>query len=525
MCGGGSGAVQRYVNEGELRVKRVLLAGIMHEANSFARTPAPLAHFERQGVFTGDAVGARYAGTRTEMAGFLEQAGAEGWRVSTPIMVPCAPAGPMSDAAFQLFRDRLVEAVRTALPLDGVLLALHGSCVVESEPDGDGALAQAVRDVVGPDVPICISLDPHSNVSDRLAGAVNAISAYRTHPHTDHKETGLRAAVMLTRAMAGEIQPRVSFARGHQMRGFDSSRTGPVDGPMRRALALARQMEADDPDVLEVSLQSGYVMCDVWHVGPSVAVTARTDHPRFEALAKQMLRFAWDERENDTVQLISVAEAVAAARAVPDGPGPIVISDFGDAPGGGGYGDATHLLRALLDASFENAVFVSLADAAAVGLAMEAGIGASLPLSLGGHTAPLHGGGPIDDVFEVLAFHEGHFTHEGPYTPGVIGNFGASVLLGCRGMRIVVTTFQRNIVDLAQLRMFGIEPRQCGLIAIKCMDAFRAAFTPIARAVITCESGGVCSRVQTTLTWHNPRRPIWPLDPAEIVAEAAGYSA
>jgi microcystin degradation protein MlrC len=506
-------------------MKRVLLAAIMHEANSFAATPAPIAHYQRQGVFTGHAVAARYAETRTEMAGFLEHARAEGWWIATPIAVPCAPAGPMSDEAFALFRDTLTAGVRAAMPLDGVLLALHGSCVVQSEPDGDGGIAQAVRDIVGPDVPICISLDPHSNVSDRLAAAVTSISAYRTHPHTDHKEAGLRAATMLTRALAGEISPQVHFARGHQMRGFDSSRTGPPDGPMRRALALARKMEADDPDVLEVSLQSGYVMCDVWHVGPSVAVTANGDHPRFKALANRMLRFAWDERERDTVKLISVAEAIAEARAVSPGPGPIVISDFGDAPGGGGYGDATNLLRALLDASFDNTVFLSLADAGAVCAATAAGVGATQRLSLGGHTAPQHGGGPIDDEFEVLALNEGIFTHEGPYTPGVIGNFGPSALLSCRGVRIVVTTYQRNIVDLAQLRIFGIAPESCGLIAIKCMDAFRAAFTPIARAVIVCESGGVCSRVQTTLTWHNPRRPIWPLDDAAIVAKAAGYAA
>src|ERR1700733_7897357 len=117
--------------------RRVLLAAIMHEANSFALTPAPLSHYHRQGIFTGDAVPARYAETRTEMAGFLQQARLEGWQIITPIAVPCAPAGPMSAEAFLSFRDTLVAGVRAALKLDGVLLALHGSCVTESESDGD----------------------------------------------------------------------------------------------------------------------------------------------------------------------------------------------------------------------------------------------------------------------------------------------------------------------------------------------------------------------------------------------------
>ena len=126
-------------------MKHVLAATILHEANSFARTYAPLAHFERQGVFRGDAVPARYAATRTEMGGFLQAAREAGWRVSTPIYVPCAPAGPMAMAAFEVFRDALLEGVRAALPLDGVLLALHGSNVVEGEDDPDGAVAEAVR--------------------------------------------------------------------------------------------------------------------------------------------------------------------------------------------------------------------------------------------------------------------------------------------------------------------------------------------------------------------------------------------
>ncbi|MFC3125441.1 M81 family metallopeptidase [Pseudoroseomonas globiformis] len=506
-------------------MRTVLLASILHEANSFARRAAPLAHYERQGIFRGAEVSERFRETHTEMGGFLEAADREGWQVVTPIAVPCAPAGPMGAEAFAVFRDTLLQGLREAGQVDGVLLALHGANVAEGEDDPDGAIAQAVRETVGPDVPIMLTLDPHANVSERLAMAVNGLTAYRTHPHTDHKETGLRAAAMLTRVMERGILPSVHLARGYQMRGFDSCRTAPPDGPMQRALTLARGLEGQEPGILEVSIQSGFVLADVWHVGPSVAVTAEGTDPRFRQMAEGLLRFAWDERRNDTVPMISVGEALAQARAVPPGTGPIVIADFGDAPGGGGYGDATALLRGLLDAPFEkDIVFLPLLDPEAVRAARMAGPGARLRLALGGHTAPQHGGGPIEEEYEVLRFSDGRFVHEGPYTAGMIGNFGDSVLLSCRGVRIVVTTFQRNIVDLSQLRIFGIVPEQCGLIALKCMDAFRAAFAPIARSMIACESGGVSSRVQTTLTWEKVRRPIWPLDPEEVVAQAAGYT-
>ncbi len=504
--------------------KRVLTASILHEANSFAITPAPLDHFRRQGILEGAEIPARYGATRTEMAGFLASGAAAAWEMLPIIVVPCAPAGPVSAAAFAWFRDRLAAGTQAAGPVDGVLLALHGAMSVEGEPDGDGALAATVRAIVGPNIPISITLDPHSNISDRLAASVNAISAYRTHPHTDHFEAGQRAAATLARAMAGEIHPVVHHVRGHQLRGFDSARTSPPDGPMRRALTLARSLEQADPGVIEISLHAGFGLADVPHAGPSVAVTGNGADPRYTALAARLVRFAWDERHNDTVKMHRVDDALAAAAAIPPGPGPVVISDFGDAPGGGGHGDATALLRAILANPPPNTVFVSIADAAAVQAATAAGEGAELPLELGGHTAPAHGGGPIAQRFRVLKLHSGAYIHEGPYTPGVHGNFGPSALLECNTVRIVVTTFQRNILDLQQLRIFGIDPQTCGLIAIKCMDAFRAAFAPFSRAMIACETGGVSSRVHTSLTFHHLRRPIWPLDPDAVVAAHAGYT-
>jgi microcystin degradation protein MlrC len=182
------------------------------------------------------------------------------------------------------------------------------------------------------------------------------------------------------------------------------------------------------------------------------------------------------------------------------------------------------MLRALLDDPLPGTVFCSLADAEAVRAAQAAGPGGEIAVALGGHTAPAHGGGPIEGRFKVLALNDGRYVHEGPYTPGTAGNFGPSALLEARGVRIVVTTFQRNILDLQQLRIFGIDPAAAPLIAIKCMDAFRACFGPIARAMIGFESGGVSSRVHTTLTFRKLRRPIWPLDPEPVVAAHAGYA-
>jgi microcystin degradation protein MlrC len=494
---------------------RILLAACLHESNSFNRFLAPLSHFERQGVFRADAVAQRFAGTRTEMGAFLAESEARGWTVEMPLSVPPASAGIVARAAFETFRAILHDSARAIRP-DGVLLALHGAMVAEDEDDADGALAGAVRDAVGPDVPVMLTLDPHGNISDWLAASVNGISAYRTHPHTDHFETGQRAAAMLNRALdAGEL-PVVHLARRPLLRGFDSCRTEAGHGPMHEALALARAEEAADPAIYEVSIQSGFGLADSWHTGPTAAVTAARRDARFLAAAERMMDFAWANRTRETFRLLSTEEAVAAARAVPAGPSPIVLSDFGDAPGGGAYGDATAMLSALIKGGFPNVVFAGLKDPDATTAAHHAGIGARLTLDLGGHTDAQFGGGPVGLDVEVLALSDGAYVHDGPYATGQRGTLGPSALLRAGEVRIFVNTHARNVLDRAQLRLVGLRPEECDIFSIKGMDATRAAFQPGSRAYIPFESGGIASRRGGKLPYRKVRRPIWPLDEVEV---------
>jgi microcystin degradation protein MlrC len=491
---------------------RILLAACLHESNSFNRFLAPLSHFERQGIFRDAAVPERFGATRTEMGGFLAAAKTNGWSIETPLSVPPASAGIVAREALEAFRTILHDSARKMRP-DGVLLGLHGAMVAEGDDDADGTLAAAVRDAVGPDVPVLLTLDPHGNVSDRLAAAVNGISAYRTHPHTDHFETGQRAAAMLARALATGERPQVHLARRNMLRGFDSCRTESGPGPMQEALALARAEEAADRDIYEVSFHSGFGLADSWHTGPTAAVTAARRGEKFQAVAERMMDFCWANRNRETFRLLTVDEAVEAAKKAPPGPGPIVISDYGDAPGGGAYGDATAMLSALLASGLPNIVFAGLKDPDAAAAAHAAGIGATLTLDLGGHIDPQFGGGPVRLAVEVLALSEGTYINDGPYAKGQLGRLGPSALLRAGDARLFVNSVARNVLDAAQLRLVGLTASDCGVLAIKGMDATRAAFQPGSRAFIPFESGGIASRRGGNLPYRNLRRPIWPLDP------------
>ena len=79
----------------------------------------------------------------------------------------------------------IVDAARKAGKLDGICLSLHGAMVTETEDDAEGALLEALRGVVGPDVPIAATLDLHANATvahgeeRQRAGELSHLSAHR----------------------------------------------------------------------------------------------------------------------------------------------------------------------------------------------------------------------------------------------------------------------------------------------------------------------------------------------------------
>ncbi|NKE46280.1 M81 family metallopeptidase [Roseomonas frigidaquae] len=490
---------------------RVLAAQIKHETNGFNRNPTTLADYRSASLRLGEEVARIYRGTRLEMGGFIAAAEAQGWTLFHPVCATANPSGPVTDEAFEYLLTQLLDGIRAALPLDGVLLALHGSMVTESLDDPEGEILRRVRQAVGPDVPVAVTLDPHGNVTPEMVAHADIMTAFRTSPHTDHYETARRAAAMLARAMRREVRPTLSLARRPMLTGFDGCRTHTGHGPMIEALAMAAEMEAE-PGVLCVSIQSGYSRCDSEAVGPSVIVTGDGNDPRYQVLAERMMDFCWQTRGVVTETVLPVEAGIAAARAWKPGERPVVLGDFGDAPGGGGYGDGTAILAALIEARIEGAVVAAMIDPATAAQACAAGRGARIQVSLGGREDPAMGGGPVIGEAEVLAISDGAYVHKGPYGTGTRNSFGPSAALRIGGVEVIVASQTRGIYDLEQLRIFGIEPTERAVLAVKCMHGHRAAFEPISSRCLDIDSGGLTSGDPKRFTFRRVRRPVWPLD-------------
>ena len=492
---------------------RVLTARFMHETNTFSRVRTDLALIRRRDFHLENEIPAAFRGTRSALGATFEAADKYGWSLVHPVSANPNPSGIVADAAFEAIAGMILDAVAKRAPIDGVLLHLHGAMVTQSHEDAEGELLARLRGRLGLQVPIVATLDLHANVTKRMADNANALIAFRTYPHIDMYERARQAAELLERAMRGEVRPVTVIARRPMLHGLDWGRT--QAGPMAELIARGEALEARG-EVLAVSICAGFPLANIHDVGPSATVTTDGADPNGRAVAEAFMDHAWAEREFTTVHMLGVAEAVARARQGKPGDKPLVVADFTDNPGGGGYGDATALLDGLVKGGIERVAFHAICDAEAVQEGMRAGVGARATLILGGKTDPAMGGGPLTLEGEVVCLTNGKFIAYGPMGGGVERNYGPSMVFrvgGNTGIDIIVITNNGQATDLGQLTSLGIDPTRYTTVAVKSMQHFRAAFEPIAREIVLVDTGALCQVNYLPELFTKVRRPIWPLDP------------
>jgi microcystin degradation protein MlrC len=494
---------------------RVLSVVLKHETNTFCAQTTDVEAFTARYFYEGADVARYMASARVEMAAFFDAASKFGWTLVHPFAASATPGGPVTKNAFDLFSGRIMSALRTGPPVDAVLLSLHGAMVLEHDPDGDGLLLQMIRHQVGKSVPIMATIDLHANVSDRMAACAQALVSCRKYPHTDQYETGMFAANLLHRTLKEEIRPRTFVARGNMLDAVDHGRTS-SPGPMLEALSCADRLSAE-PGVHAISVNAGFPWADIYDAGPTAVVVGSDDgqNDKYRQIASRLIDEIWRTRHRTTISSVGVAEAMRLLK----GPnvrgasfGPVIVADFADNPGGGGYGDSTTLLGAMIEADIENAAFATIYDPEAVGVCKLAGIGSFVETSLGGKVDP-NFGAPMLVRGRVQALTDGVFECDGPMMQGMRISLGPTAVLRVSGVDIVVASARNQAFDPQFFKHAGIDPEKKTVLAVKSAHHFRAAYEAIAQGVlIVDDGGGLTSRNFKKLHYKNVRRPIFPLD-------------
>ncbi len=487
---------------------QILTAEIVHETNTFNIHPTDIQDFEDRFLLDGPSALASRSDNNTELAGVLEVSRENNWALTHTISAAAGPGGRVTDRAFDHLCAPLLAAARNGT-WDGVLLILHGAMVSESYDDGEGEILRRLRAVIGPDLPVAVTLDPHANVSAQMCDLAQILVSFTTYPHVDIRATGLRTAELLHRAIIGDIHPITLRAHRPMLEEASGGRTDM--GAMIDRHALARAYEARK-DVYAISINGAFPNADIAEVGPTVLVTCEADTPRARAIAEEIAEDIWQRRDETLNSYLTVDEAAAIASAWKADAGPLVIADYADNPGAGAYGDSTALLSALLEAGVTDACFGPMIDPALASSLQSAVVGDTVTVNLGGKIAPEFGGGPLGVTGTIRWRGEGVFVGSGPILGGQTRDMGSTAVLRVQGIDILITSVAQQLLDLRQFEAFGIDAQACRVVALKSMQHFRAAFAPIAGRIIVCDSGALCTLDYASMPYKHVPRPMFPLD-------------
>jgi len=433
-------------------------------------------------------------------------------RAATPVPLIAARAGsggPLRHDAFEVLLDDLLARLRAALPVDAVLLSLHGALVLDDHPDGDGLVLRAVRNLIGPDVPVAASLDLHAHVTPEMVANADILLGFKKYPHTDMYETGARTARLLLARLDGHARPVMAMAKRHMLVSPVSATTEmpPFQDLMNQTTALET-----DGRILAGSLFPVQPWLDVPDLGFAAVVVTDRDPMTARSVAEELCEEAWRRRAEFAPKLPSLDEAVRCALGAARGP--VVIGDSGDAPSGGSAGDSTAVLRTLLahgaDRSGRTAL-LTLVDAPAVQAAHAAGVGTQITMRLG-HTVSRDQGSPLTVVGRVCVLGDGEYTMTGPGMTGVTMHMGRTAVLAVGGIRVVLMERPTSEWDPALYRSVGQEPSQMDVVFVKSPSHFRVAYRPLAATLIIAESPGANCCDMTKLRFRHVTRPLYPLE-------------
>ncbi|MDE0197919.1 MAG: M81 family metallopeptidase [Caldilineaceae bacterium] len=463
---------------------RIGIASLNHESNTFATFPTTYGDFR---FVRGQEIIEQYRPTFHEVGGFIAGAEAYGYEIVPLMGAVATPAGAVEAETYESLLDELLGLIRDAMPLDGLLLGLHGAFVAENYPQGDGETTRRVRELVGPDFPVVVTHDYHGNVPPQLVEDATALIIYKTCPHVDQRERGLQAAELLTRTVRGEVRPVSSIAKPELVYNiaFHNTNMRPMKPVMDAAIELEQQ-----PGILATSVAAGYQYADVPWMGPCVVVVADGDQGLADREAKRLADLMWSLRDELLPDIPKPAEAVAMAIASEEKP--VSMMEMGDNIGGGSAGDSTFVLEELLRQGASGWV-MALYDPEAVETCAEAGIGARLTLPVGGKVDDEHG--PTLKVEgTVRTLHDGKFIEtERRHGGGRDWDQGLTAVLATGGGLLVLDSKRTPPMSLNQLRSVGIMPEQQEIFVAKGSVAPRAAYEPVSARIIEVDSGGATS--------------------------------
>lgn len=479
---------------------RIFTAALATETNTFSPLPVDMTSFREQllarpgehpdepTVQTGPIVALRRRAAR------------EGWTVIEGTCASAAPGGLVNRATYESLRDEILDQLEAALPVDAVVLGLHGAMSAHGYHDCEGDVLGRVRERVGERTLVAAEFDPHCHLTEAMTRSLDIAVFYKEFPHVDFYERACTLVDLVAGTLAGELSPQLCTYDCRMIDVLPTSRE-----PMLSFVGRLRDIERGDPKILDISIIHGFRAGDVPDMGTKVLVMSECDADYGKALAKRLARELFEMHGQSFPPLLTPEQAIAQARACPRRP--VVFADVWGNPGGGVPGDNTVLLKAMLEASLENAAFGTIWDPMAVRVCQAAGVGARMSLRFGGKSCAGIGN-PIDAQVLVKAVHEEATQRFAEATVSL----GPSAVIEVKGIEVVLNTLRTQVFDPTLFTNLGIPAAERNVLAVKSTNHFYRGFSEISKDILYVECPGVYPSDYRATPYVQVRRPLRPLD-------------
>ncbi len=428
-----------------------------------------------------------------------EVAEKNGWELVEGTAAWADPAGLLNQGTYEFLRDEILAQLQAALPVDAVVLGLHGAMVADGYDDCEGDFLDGVRAIVGTEIPVFATLDPHSHLTARRVKAADLLIAFKEFPHTDFVDRAQDLWLLLALRLDDKINPIMSVHDCQMIDVFPTSTQ-----PMRGFVDQLYNLEVSDPRILSLSAIHGFMAGDVPQMGTKMLVVTDGNAEFGASLAKELgdalyaMRGKVRSPELSPIEALAVAEHALAH--------PVVIADIWDNPGGGTAGDATVILAEAIRRGSRDIAFGSIWDPVAVQICLAAGEGAELGLRFGAKSAP-ETGQPIDAMVRVMRCVRGaEQTFGGGPVP-----MGDAVLIAFAGIEVILNSTRAQCFDTSLFRILGIDPRQRKTLVVKSTNHFYASFSQISSDILYCSAGSPYPNDPRTTPYRKAPRDIWPL--------------
>ncbi len=424
--------------------------------------------------------------------------------------VPDSKGRVLNDSNNSLLSE-LLEGIEAALPVDGVLLHLHGGGATEDEDDLEGHVLEQVRKVVGDKIPVVTPLDMHANIGPKMMKYGSFFCGYDTYPHIDGYDRSAEVSQMLIDTIRGKINPKIAYAQPNMI--ITPVMQKSEYYPMKDVIQKAHDIESE-PGVLSATVSAGYPYADVPYPGVTMMVIADGDEELAQRKVDELSQLCWDLRMDFLARVVPMDRALDIALAELEGP--VVLTDQADNPGGGPPQDGTIALKAMLDRGVTNACVAVMRDPEAVALAIEAGVGNTVTMKIGGKTEPWVGD-PLEVTGTVRTISDGTIKAKGPMPYEL--NMGRAVVLNVKGIDVILTEIATQATDLGVYHSMGLDPTDYKILLVKSCVHYRVVHDAIAKKTIELDLPGWHGTRLAAFPWKKLKRPVWPID-----VEALGIS-